>query len=139
MKLPLKKDKGVPRGSVAWTSAPPFVENSKGVLIHRPHHVTNHNSLTPRWKSHLAVHMLCGMTCTGTKKFTFLDAPPVGRILCAKCEAIAQEKGLPSADQLAGRHVHVGGVVAVTTCCSEIAPIVEASRNNATLSTEAAA
>ena len=123
MKLPLKKQKNIFPGNVAWTSAPPFVQNSRGMLIHRPRHVTNCNNLKPRGKSHLAVYMMCGMGCTGTTKFTFLDVPPSDRVVCAKCEAIAQEKGLPSADQLAGRHVHVGGLVAVANCC----PSVEAA------------
>lgn len=51
--------------------------------------------------------------------FSFLAAPPEDKILCARCEAIAVANGLPSAAELAGRHVHVGRTVAVMTCCGK--------------------
>ena len=47
----------------------------------------------------------------------FVDVPPDDALLCSRCEAVAVEAGLPSADSLAGRHVHLGKCVAVQTCC----------------------
>lgn len=55
-------------------------------------------------------------------KGLYAGVPPDDRILCARCEAIAVANGLPSADELAGRHVHKGGVVAVATCCDKVKP-----------------
>ena len=101
-----------------WSSCKPFVENSKAVLIHRPRMVAMHR-ISEKYRPHLAVSMWCGNTQTGTKKFTFLDAPPKGRIVCARCEEKATEAGLPSSTSLAGEHVHTGGVVAVAYCCTQ--------------------
>ena len=53
----------------------------------------------------------------GGTVFTFLDAPPDGKLLCDRCETMALALGMPSADSLVGRHVHRGKVVAVQTCC----------------------
>lgn len=115
--LALKKDKSLGRGAIPWTAALPFIENKKAVLIHRPRHITTHTLLAPRWGPHMAIACWCGNTMTGTTKFTFLDAPPEDSILCARCEDNAVANGLPSASELAGRHVHTGGVVAVKRCC----------------------
>ena len=101
-----------------WASCKPFVENSKAVLIHRPRTVTMHR-ISEKYRPHIAIWQWCGNTHTGTKKFTFLDAPPKGRIVCARCEERAVEAGLPSSSELAGEHVCVGGVVAVSHCCAE--------------------
>lgn len=43
--------------------------------------------------------------------------PPGDRLLCARCEALATAHGEQTADQLAGRHVHIGKVRGVRTCC----------------------
>lgn len=120
MKLALKKDKRLRPAfnGLPWLSCQPFVENSRAVLIHRPRTVTTHK-LGQKYKSHIAIGYWCGNSQTGTTKFTFLDAPPEDRILCARCEEKAVEAGLPSAAELAGRHVHIGGVVAVRHCCNE--------------------
>ena len=100
-----------------WASCSPFVENSRGVLIHRPRKGMTYNI---RKRTHAGITFWCGMAACGDgKKFTFLDAPPPGRIVCEKCEAAAVKAGLPSADELAGKHVHKGRTVAVATCCSE--------------------
>lgn len=48
---------------------------------------------------------------------TFLAAPPDDKLLCEACERNAVLAGLPSADELAGRHVHLGKIKAVQTCC----------------------
>ena len=114
--IALKKEKSLRNGAIPWTSCKPYVENTKAVLIHRPRHVTTHK-IGDHWPAHLGIHCWCGNCMTGTTKFTFLDAPPENSILCARCEDNAVANGLPSASELAGRHVHTGGVVAVKRCC----------------------
>lgn len=113
----LEKEKSSQRfGGIPWVACKPFVENSRAVLIHRVRHVTTHK-IGPRWAAHIGMHAWCGNCMTGTKKFTFLDAPPDGRFVCARCEKAAIAAGLPTSDELAGHHVHLGGVVAVQLCC----------------------
>ena len=53
----------------------------------------------------------------GKRNLTFLAAPPADKLLCEACERSAVLAGLPSADELAGRHVHIGKIKAVQTCC----------------------
>ena len=117
MKLPLKKEKNS-RALVQWESCSPFVENSMAALIHRPRRVATYK-ISARWKSHIAISFWCGTSSTGTKKFTFLDAPPEGKLLCARCEANAVAAGIASSEKLTGKHVHIGGVVAIQLCCTE--------------------
>lgn len=105
-----------PNAILHWTTCPPFVENQRGVLIHRPKHVTRYQ-ISSRWKPHLAVGYLCGAGTVGDKHLTFLTDVPSNRFLCHMCEAIAAKSGLPSADIICGRHVHVGKVVARQVCC----------------------
>lgn len=126
MKFPIDVDPAIRRVSgrvggkmTPWKACEPFVENSMAALIHRPRYVTTHK-IGPRWDAHIAVHGWCNNCATGTRKFTFLDSPPVGRIVCARCEDAAVAAGLPSSSEIAGRHVHTGGVVAVARCCDHI-------------------
>ena len=114
--LPLELNKDRRHGVAFWKSCPPFVENSRGVLIHRPREVTVYDN-GPRWGKHIAVHYHCGGGSNGGKNFTFLSDPPVGKLLCAVCEARAVMAELPSADSLCGRHVHIGRVIAQQSCC----------------------
>lgn len=103
-----------------WISCLPFVENSRGVLIHRPRSGQTYN--IHKTGPHIGIAFWCGMhIASGGKNITFLEAPPEGKILCERCEANAVKNGMPTADELAGRHVHKGGVVAVVTCC-EVLP-----------------
>lgn len=119
-KLPLERKPFHAKHGFPWISCAPFVENSRGTLIHRPRSGATYNI---HRLPHVSVHFWCGMTSTSDgKNLTFLAAPPEGKILCARCEAIAVANGLPSADELAGRHVHKGGVVAVATCCDKVPP-----------------
>jgi len=99
-----------------WASCLPFVENSRGVLIHRPRYGMTYNlNKLP----HIGVEFWCGMaTTTSGKNLTFLSSPPENRILCERCERIATDNGLPSADEMAGRRVHKGRTVPVITCCA---------------------
>ena len=46
-----------------------------------------------------------------------LYAPPDDKLLCEACELSAVLAGLPSAYELAGRHVHLGRIKAVRVCC----------------------
>lgn len=99
-----------------WESALPFVENNRAKLIHRPRSVTRY---TIHKYPHLGVGYWCGLHASGDGKFTFLSAPAKDALLCARCEKKAVEAGLPSADALTGRHVHLGVCVPVKTCCGE--------------------
>jgi len=129
MKLPLQKEKNS-RALVQWESCSPFVENSMAALIHRPRRVATYK-ISARWKSHIGISFWCGTSSTGTKKFTFLDAPPEGKLLCARCEANAVAAGIASSEKLTGKHVHIGGVVAIQRIaarCGASAPSVELNR-----------
>lgn len=116
--IALEKDKNLHGFGMAWRACKPFVENSRGALIHRPRKVTTWKISAER-PAHISVTGWCGNVATGTKKFTFLDAPSEGRIVCERCETAAVLAGLPTSSQLVGAHVHVGGVVAVTHCCPQ--------------------
>lgn len=128
MKVTLKGSRRPPHTTATqwmpWTASKPFVENTRAVLVHRPKHVTTHNLGMGR-KSHISVSAWCGNVATGTKKFTFLDAPADGLLVCARCEEKALAAGLPTSSELAGRHVHLGRVVPERTCC---APTLEKDR-----------
>lgn len=117
MKLALQRHKPYPepyRHSIMpWASCAPFVENSRGVLIHRPRSVS---TVTIHKAPHMAILYWCGNGVAG-RHLTLLEAPPEDALLCEACERRAVAAGLPSADALAGRHVHLGKVVAVRTCC----------------------
>lgn len=118
VKLPLERVKieATPK-QVPWASCAPFVENSRGSLIHRPR--TGMSFYIHR-NPHIGVGFWCGMSVASSgNNLTFLDASPEGKILCERCEAAAVANGFPSADELSGRHVHKGRTVAVATCCTE--------------------
>lgn len=117
IKLPLqRRPDDVVRG-LHWSSSRPFVENRRGVLIHRPKSVLMY---TARWgETYPIIDYWCGASANGTDKFTFLNAPANGKLVCARCEAEAVRNDLPSSDALVGRHVHIGGVIGVRTCCLE--------------------
>ena len=100
MKLPLQKEKNS-GALVQWESCSPFVENSMAALIHRPRRVATYK-ISARWKSHIGISFWCGTSSTGTKKFTFLDAPPEGKLLCARCEANAVAAGIASSYRVTG-------------------------------------
>ncbi len=100
-----------------WKKGKPFVENSKGQLVHRLRGGATYQNLR---KAHIGVDFWCGMaTASSGDNLTFLDTPPEGKILCARCEEVAVSRGLPSADTITGHHVHIGGVQAVRACCNE--------------------
>ena len=111
---PLHREKIFP-----WSSCAPFVENSRGVLIHRPRSA---QTITIHREPHKAIHYWCGNGVAGKRNLSFLAAPPEDKLLCARCEAQAVKAGLPSAAELTGRHVHLGKVVAVRVCCDQEEP-----------------
>lgn len=122
MKLPLETRPFDVKHGFPWTSCLPFIENSRGALIHRPRRGATYN--LHKTGPHIGITFWCGMAVSTSKKnLTFLAAPPAGKILCERCEGAAIKAGLPSADELAGRHVHKGGVVAVATCCQNMEQI----------------
>jgi hypothetical protein len=115
VKLNLSKDRR--NGIAFWSECLPFVENNLAVLIHRPTQVTTYY-LGLKYGPHIAIHYWCGNTVTGREdKLTFLSKPPRGRLVCARCEEMAINAGEYSSDKIVGRHVHVGRVKALQTCC----------------------
>lgn len=114
-KLPLEIRPFDKKHGFPWASCMPFVENSRGTLIHRPRSAATYNMHA---NPHNGVTFWCGMAVSTSKKnLTFLSTPPADKILCERCEVVAVKAGMPSADELAGRHVHKGRTVAVVTCC----------------------
>lgn len=125
IKYPLHKKELKPSlksNSIQWSSSLPFVENSRAPLIHRPRAITTHTLFK---KPHISILNFCGNVHTGSDKFTFMSEPPEDSVLCERCEIAAVGAGLPSADSLAGRHVHKGGIRAYTTCGHVVSVDVE--------------
>jgi len=100
-----------------WASALPFLDNKLAILIHRPRRAC---TITMFKNSHMAVEAYCGNHFTGhADKLNFLSEPPIGKLVCLRCETLAVEAGLPTSSELAGRHVHVGKLKAIRTCCND--------------------
>lgn len=100
--------------SVHWKMCLPFVVNPRGILVHRVRWATTHF-----WKGevdHDSVMYWCGNSVSSVMEF--VEVPPEDRLLCARCEAIAVAAGEKPADELAGRHVHVGETRAKRLCCT---------------------
>lgn len=109
--------------SLYWTKTLPFLENSRAVLIHRPRFIDTirrrryqNGPFEEEW---LAIENWCGNNFTGKDKFTFHASPPSGGIVCQRCEEAAVRSGEKTSAELAGKHVHVGTVMAVRTCCPQ--------------------
>lgn len=116
-KILLRKAKYTPyRGSIAWNTCLPFVDNKRAQLIHRPKEVTTY----VHYKfPYLGVKAWCNNTFVGDK-FTFLaDIADGGKLLCSRCEAMAIENGLPSSSEIVGHHVHIGKLKPIRICCIE--------------------
>jgi len=119
MKVALRQPKKPSSAAYAWETCLPFVENKRGVLIHRPVTVERYMHLrTP----YLAVHYWCGNGSNGHGIFTFLAEPTAGKLVCEKCESAAIAAGLPASDLLCGHHVHKGTTKPVATCCGMVKP-----------------
>lgn len=97
--------------------AGPFVHNRAGLLIHRPKSAVLYNL---HKRPHYAVMYYCGNGVTDSGgKLSFMATPPADQLLCEVCESRAVMAGLPSASELAGRHVCVGRLKVIKTCCKE--------------------
>lgn len=106
------------RDQVAWRKSLPLFRAAGGVLFHRVASVTTF--LDEEFgRQHDALHYLCGNIGHVRKYSEFTDNPSDDAVICARCEALARLKGLPSIDELIGRHCHVGGVKSFRTCCEE--------------------
>lgn len=114
--VPLQRPKKLHCKQAPWKFALPFVENERGVLIHRIRYGSTYNL---HMKPHIAVQFWCGMSVTANDgHLHFLASPPAGKIVCERCEAAAINAELPSSDDLAGKHVHKGRTAAIVTCCN---------------------
>lgn len=105
---------------LSWKSALPFLENNRAVLIHRPRSVATVAKSCVSKYPYFVASMWCGATFVNDRCWTFLEAPPEGKIVCARCENAAVEQGFQSSDSLVGKHVHIGGVKAFATCCENV-------------------
>lgn len=108
---------------VFWRRLPPFVFNNRGVLIHRVKTaVSIYAAATSGSYSHGHVDFWCGNGCNGHSgedgNLTFYGADvPSDKIVCERCELAATLAGMKPADEICGRHVHVGRVRPFRTCC----------------------
>lgn len=109
-------DSEVRHGNRLWKKTLPFNVNPRGVLIHRVR--LGLSILYHGEHSHDCVHYWCTNQSNG-EGVSLTDDPPEGRLLCEICERNAVAAGEPSADELCGRHVHVGVMKAHRTCCRD--------------------
>lgn len=124
MRLPLEirawKNPYVSGPVANWRESEPFVENRRGILVHRPRFVRVYQR--DGKPAHIVVEYYCGNCVTDNAKrakLTFCHEPPIGLMVCAVCEHRAVMAGLPTSTTIAGRHVHTGKLKAVMTCCPE--------------------
>lgn len=95
----------------------PFYANPRGQLIHRVKSaVTIFDNGEP---SHISVRYWCNNGSTAGAD-GFAEFPPEERLLCVPCERNAVDHGQPTADELAGRHVHLGVMKPHRVCCRDI-------------------
>lgn len=104
-------------GHIQWKKSPPFFVNPRGILIHRVRSLTTH--LHRGGDSHEHVDYYCGSGANTRGAEGFTSNPPKARLLCERCEEKAIEAGQQTADELTGRHVHVGRLRAFRTCCRD--------------------
>lgn len=108
--------------AVQWKRSLPFFLNCRGYLIHRVRSAKTHVD-DDGTRRHSSVHYLCG-NFTSCDDGEFFADPPTDRLLCVFCEFAAKKLSMPSADAIAGRHVHIGKIRAERVCC------VEATQSN---------
>lgn len=94
----------------------PFAVNSRGVLVHRVRSLGIFLSIDGAY-SHHSAHYHCNAFASGV---SLVAEPDQAAIVCHVCEARCKYLGLPSAEELVGRHVHVGRKVAIANCCSGV-------------------
>lgn len=100
----------------------PFAVNSRGVLVHRVRSLGVYLSNDGTY-SHHSAHYYCGAFAGGV---SLTAEPKPDAIVCQVCESRCHYLGLPSAEQLVGRHVHVGRKIGIATCCPGITSEVPA-------------
>lgn len=100
-----------------WTESEPFLDNPRGRLTHRVRAVQT--IIGYKDKIHYSADFWCNGSVCFNSKDQLVSTPPEGRLVCARCEAKAVEKGQLTSDELAGQHVHKGVMRPVKTCCLE--------------------
>lgn len=113
----LPMNRNFSRGISQRRYALPFFYNPRGLLIHRVRAVTDHLRDDGKIR-HTSVHFQCN-NFTFVRAGTEFQRVPAGRLVCAACEAFAAHRGKPTADKLAGKHVHVGKIRVEQVCCTE--------------------
>jgi len=100
-------------------TAPPYINNPRAVLIHRPRWINIYGC------KRMAIRSYCGQVIHSKAKNLVKMAHQVDRnqVVCLHCENKAVEAGLPSTTQLHIHHVCVGGVKAFSQCCPEEKPM----------------
>lgn len=103
-------------GIVQWKASLPFFHNYRGLLIHRVRSARSY--IIDGKLSHSSVHYLCN-NFGSLRNGALLAEPPSDRLVCALCEAFALSHGMPSSEQLTGRHCHLGKIRAERVCCRD--------------------
>ena len=102
-----------------WDRSLPFFRANAGILFHRVAYVQDFLRGDGKVR-HTAVHYLCNNTGFVDRGAEFVaDPTKAGRLVCSFCEFQAKHRGMPSADELVGHHVHVGRLRAVQSCCCD--------------------
>lgn len=90
-----------------------FLKNKRAKLVHRPSSITVYGPLVCSDSGNvIAVKTLCGATFASSKKdvLRFTNEIIESDVVCARCEEIAKNLNKPSASDLVGHDVSVGGV-----------------------------
>lgn len=114
--LPIRRVVWGPNEVRHWTKALPFFFNHRGLLVHRVHSALTFLNAKGEDR-HSSIHYFCGNG--GCLDYGELLADPGKRLICARCEFLAQSNRKPSADQIVGRHCHVGRIRVEQTCCTK--------------------
>ncbi len=113
-----KKAESLYRREIEWKEGPAFFVNPNGIMIHRVRSIATHLNTAGR-ATHEGILYFCGnIGRPGRGRDSgFYDDPPADRLLCSHCEAAAIRARQPTADELTGRHVHIGKLRAEKLCC----------------------
>lgn len=100
-----------------WNACLPFFIGRNAKLIHRVRYA--HTHFRHGVLSHSTVTYWCGNINSISHPSELTADPPTDRLLCEGCEHRATTHDQRSADELAGRHVHKGRLIAKRSCCAE--------------------
>lgn len=107
----------------AWKEGEPFFNSDRGRLIHRVRAVDqiefNSQSYPYGTRYNVLVETWCGSRRLSTDSEGMEREPSGGKLVCERCEQAAIDAGMPSSEELTGRHVHVGRCRVVQTCCQD--------------------